>query len=254
MCNHTISAFIASLARVPTGGSRFLSSSAQGRRAPLKVCRRTSYVHMDISPSSRAELSVDERLVRAAMMSNTVDVARALEEGAAPNFASTQGGSSMTALMWSASEGNTAIVKALLDSGLTREDVNAKNREDYTAILYAFENMPSLNPRPAPPPGFPGATDTSVKERKVPRQVPFKSAGTGHAGCAKLLLMKGADLSVTNRYKETLLHLAARKGQTEWVDILLQQGLSPSAKCVGYQHTPITLAAIEVGQKAVLVP
>jgi Ankyrin repeats (3 copies) len=209
---------------------------------------------MDILPSSRAELSVDERLVRAAMMSDMVSLARALEDGAAPNFASTQGDSSMAALMWSASEGNTAIINALLDSGLTREDINAKNREGYSAILYAFENMPSLNPRPAPPPGFPGSAVASGRERKVPRQVPAKSAGTGHAGCAKLLLMNGADLTVTNRYNETLLHLAARKGQIEWVDILLQQRLSPSAKCRGYQHTPITLAAIEVGQQALLMP
>lgn len=187
-------------------------------------------------------VALGERLVRAAMMSDKSAVVDALEAGASPGYVSATGGSSMTALMWAASEGNAEVAAALIASGLTVRDVNVENSGGYTAIVYAFENMPSLNPRPAPPPGFPGA----VEKKEAPPQVPISVKVTGHSGCAKLLLMKGADLSKKNNYDESLLHLAARKGQLDWIDLLLTQGLDVNARNRGYQHTALTVAAMEV--------
>jgi ankyrin repeat protein len=241
-----MTAFVSFFVCRPSGCRQGLASARGRDRSFPSARRRFPAVRMEASPPPRAESSAGEQLVRAAMMSDLGGVTRALDHGASPNFASAKGDSFMTALMWAASEGSDSVVNELLDSGLTREDINATNKNGYSAIVYAFENMPSLNPRPLPPPGFPGAGDSSLKNRKVPNQVPVRSGGTGHTGCAKLLLMNGADLSVTNRYGESLLHLAVRKGQEEWVDLLLQQGLSPNTKCSGYKHTPITLAAMEV--------
>lgn len=186
-----------------------------------------------------------EHLVRAAMLNDVQGVANALREGAAPNYASAKGGSNMTALMWATSNGSVEITSMLLSAGLTREDINAKNASDFTATLYCFDNLPSANPRPAPPSGFPNAVNFN---RPTPPQVRIEKKATGHSNCAKLLLMNGADLFVVNMYNEGLLHMAARKGQLDWLRILVDKGLPLNARNKGYMNTPVILAAIEVSQ------
>lgn len=184
---------------------------------------------------SGAQDALGERLVREAMLGNTAGVRAALSEGAAAGFASSRGESGMTALMWAASEGAVDIARDLVEGGA---DVNARNSAGLTAVLYAFENLPSANPRPAPPAGFPG-----VRESKAP-QVPIRRRVTGHGAVAKLLVLSGADMSVRNRFGEGLMHLAARKGQTAWVDTLLAQ-LDPNDTSAAALETPLHIAAKE---------
>jgi len=179
-------------------------------------------------------------MVRAAMLCDEAAVVAALEAGVSANYASTQGDSRMTALMWAASEGNVAIAKALLAAGA---DVNAAANTGHTALMYAFDNLPTTKPRPPPPPGFPGLTGKNAK--KAPPQMEVKARVTGHAGVAKLLLVSGADASIVSPYGETLLHLAARKGYPGLVDLLVSRGLDVNAVNKGYRHTALHLAAID---------
>lgn len=191
-------------------------------------------------PSSAPRLTPEEAMVRAAMLCDDVAVAAALDAGVSANYASTQGDSRMTALMWAASEGNVPIAKALLAAGA---DVNATNNTGHTALVYAFDNLPTTKPRPAPPAGFPGLTGKDAK--KAPKQIEIRARVTGHAGVAKLLLVAGANPAVVSPYGETMLHLAARKGYPGLIDLLVSRGLDVNAVSTGYKHTAMHLAAID---------
>ena len=95
-----------------------------------------------------------------------------------------------TALMRASFDGYTAIVDALLSSGV---DVNARNRYGRTA-LYA-----SLH-------------------RK------------GHEEIVKLLLLHGADVNAITNDGETALMFASEKGHGEIVDLLLSSGANANPK------------------------
>jgi ankyrin repeat protein len=193
---------------------------------------------------SETTVSPDEQLVRAAMLSDVSSVKAALDAGAKPSYASTIGDSSMTALMWACSGGNTEVVSTLLEAGLTRDNINAVNSQGLSAIVYAFDNLPSKKPRDTLPGGFP-MSGSNDKLKPAPKQVKVEAKVTGHSGCAKLLLVNGADVNAKNAYDENLLHLAARKGHIDWMDILVMKGVDPNAESRGYRHTPLALAAIE---------
>lgn len=174
-------------------------------------------------------------------MSDLSGVRAALDAGAPANHAAIPSG--MTALMWAASEGDLAIAQLLFAAGLTSADVNAKTDAGYTAMLYAIEGLPNANPRPPPPPGFP--LDPARRNENVPRAVDISPKVTGHAGIAKLLLIKGADAGIMNRFGEGLLSLAARKGQTEWLRLLGEKGGGVRSASLGYKQTALHISAME---------
>lgn len=195
------------------------------------------------SPAPGPE-SLGEELVEAAMMSDFLAVQRALNDGAPAAYRSARAG--MTALHWSASGGSVEIAELLLSAGLSVDDVNAKTADGYSAMLYAIENMPNtpVSSRPPPPPGFPNSSSPEIRKKK-PKQTGLGAKQTGHSGVAKLLIVRGADVSVKNQYDEDLLFLAARKGKVEWLDLLISKGLSPRTQNLGYKHTPLHISAIE---------
>ena len=179
----------------------------------------------------------NEDLVRAAMLGDRQSVERLINTpGVEANYKSSKNSSGMTALMWAAAEGHLEIARALIEKGA---DINAKNSAGLTALVYCFENMVNANPRPMPAAGFPG-----IPGKKVPPQVQWKKE-TGHLGIAKILMVKGADVLVKNDYNETMLHLAAKKGQTELCKLLCDRGVEIEAKNRGYGHTAMHIAAIE---------
>lgn len=172
------------------------------------------------------------------MLGDTPSVERLLSQGVRGDYQSSRNESGMTALMWAAAEGHIGIVQALIDNG--NVDINAKNSAGLSAIVYCFENIASANPRKAPPAGFPG-----LPGKKAPPQVKITKKNTGHLGVAKILMVKGADVNVKNDYDETLLYLAAKKGQSELVKLLADRGVDVEAKSKGYGHTALHAAAIE---------
>lgn len=189
---------------------------------------------MDTDASS----PLGEQLVFAAMNSDVPTVTRLLSEGAPPAYASEKNDSLMTALMWSASEGSGPIAKALIEAGAAP---NERNSENFTALIYAFENMPTSRPRKAPPAGFPQLN----RKAPPPPQMMIVPRVTGHSDVAKILLSAGADPTVRNAFGETLLHLVARKSRTEWVDDLVSAGVDINALSVGYWETVMHVAAKE---------
>lgn len=228
------------VAPLPLAAAAFAASRNSAPRRPAfpplrhAAPRRTTGPRMDTADPGL----LGEQLVRAAMQSDLPALTSLLSLGASPSYPSAKNDSQMTALMWAASEGDVPIASALLSAGA---EPNARNRQNLTALLYAFENLPSANPRPAPPPGFPG----SKRPGPPPPQRKIEPRVTGHASVAKLLLVAGADPKVTNAFGETLLHLAARKAQMSWVDVLVTAGVDVNAKSVGYLETAMHIAAKE---------
>lgn len=213
-----------------------------------QVCattRKNRAVKGTVFMSSSVSGSKDEngeRLVEAAMVGDTVSVARLLNERTSPNYRSIKGDSEMTALMWAAAEGNVEIVTMLLDAGA---DVNVRTAYGACALLYAVENLRSSNPREAPPPGFPGRDALLKTKTEVPAQMKVYSKISGHPNIVRQLIEKGADVRIRNEVDETLLHLVTRKAQDGLVRELLAKGLDIDARSLGYQETALHIAAKE---------
>lgn len=218
-----------------TGTRRRLQYLAPKNARPITRARRVR-CSADASESAQIPLPQGESLVQAAMLGNTGVVVNLLSDGVPPSYASLQGGSQMTALMWAAAEGYVQIFEQLLAAGA---DVNSRNAEGTTALLFAVENLPSTNPRDAPPPGFPG------RPGPQPAQVPIVPRLTGHVSIIRQLLERGADIRVRNGFDETLLHLTTRKAQDGLIRELLGRGLDITACSVGFQETALHVAAKE---------
>lgn len=238
---HPIPAFLSALP-VPLSTPRTSSiSTARRQNFSHPPIRHTKMTSSTPSPPPPPPPTPETLLIRSAMMCDPSGVRAALDAGAPANHAALPSG--MTALMWSASEGDLTTAQLLLDAALTSADVNAKTDTGYTAMLYAFEGLPNANPRPPPPPGFP--MDPARRNKKVTRTVDTSPKITGHASIAKLLLMKGADIGVVNPFGEGLLSLAARKGQTEWVRLLDDKGGGVRSASLGYKQTALHISAME---------
>jgi len=104
--------------------------------------------------------------------------------------------------MCAALEGKTAAVKALLHRGV---DVNARDSEGHTALMFAVINL--------------------------------------HQVIAKLLLEQGADVNASANNGTTALILAAACGDIAIVRVLLKKGADRNDKYVGTDRTAAVIAA-----------
>ena len=69
------------------------------------------------------------------------------------------------------------------------------------------------------------------------------SAGEGHSGVVRILLDKGANVSIVSEKGSTALHLAARNGHSEVTTLLVKAGSDMKAQTPSSGHTPLLLAA-----------
>lgn len=118
----------------------------------------------------------------------------------------------VTPLMWAASYGDIAKVKALLDAGAT---VQARDVDGWTALHHAA----------------------------LGGDGPMSSAlGSSHIQVMQVLIASGSDVNAKTKKGDTALTMAAAKGQTEWVKVLVKNGASVNAKN-GLEETPLIAAA-----------
>jgi hypothetical protein len=73
----------------------------------------------------------------------------------------------------------------------------------------------------------------------------FEAARTGNAAGVKALIAKGVDVNAKWRYDTTALMMAARRGHTDVVKLLLDSGANPNVKDSFYGMTPLSSAAGE---------
>ena len=124
-----------------------------------------------------------EKLWSAAKGGNNADIVKALNGEFGFVSVNTKDRDEWTALLWASKNGHTATVDLLLNRGA---DIHAKNKNEFTALHWAAWN--------------------------------------GHTATVELLLNCGADIHARNNDGETALHRAAWKGHTATVDLLLERG------------------------------
>jgi ankyrin repeat protein len=170
--------------------------------------------------------------------------------------------SACTSLFDAAKKGDTNAVQALLEKGA---DINAKDEEGKTALMYAVEGGHSETVRL-----LKRAEAAKRKERKLSKKQSVKTAHiynfrrqkkyisaltginrvlmaaveTGNAANVLKLLNKGADANAKNDEGVTALMKAAGKGHKDVVVVLLDKGADVDAKD-GHGGTALMDAAIE---------
>jgi ankyrin repeat protein len=128
--------------------------------------------------------------------------------------------SGRTPLMHAAAFGNLETLRVLLDAGA---EVNARNRSDATALLWAAgdpEKARLLIERGA---------DVKVQSRQGRTPLMVAASRAGNSEVIALMLSKGADPRAKDRLGITALSLAARAGDLASVTFLLKAGADPNA-------------------------
>jgi ankyrin repeat protein len=124
-----------------------------------------------------------------------------------------------TPLMHAAAFGNLETLRTLIDAGV---DVNASNDSNATALLWAARNPDKarlLIERGANP-------NAQSKQGRTPLMI--ASMHGGGSAIVALLLSKGADVNVRDRFGVSALNLAAWAGHVDIMRLLLAKGADPN--------------------------
>jgi ankyrin repeat protein len=127
--------------------------------------------------------------------------------------------SGRTPLMQAAAFGNIETLRVLLDAGA---EVNARNRADATALLWAAgdpEKARLLIERGA---------DVKLQSKQGRTPLMVAASRPANSSVVALLLAKGADPRAQDRLGTTVLSLACRFGDLESVKLLLRAGAEPN--------------------------
>ena len=143
---------------------------------------------------------------------------------------------SCTGLMWAAAEGHGDIVNLLLTVGA---DVNTRNEVNYTALLYAAETDQRDIVLTLLDHG--AHTDVSICNR-YGETILLLMARQGHGDIVTRLVQQGDDIHHTNRIGDTALYLAVSNGHAPTVSCLLNLGAQVNTANVG-GWTPLMMAA-----------
>ena len=138
-----------------------------------------------------------------------------------------------TPLMYAAAIGNADAVKLLLDAGA---DVKAVNDFGATALLWAAGDLRKVR--------LLLARGANVNARSKVGRTPLTvaAANDGSLKIAKLLVARGAEISVKDESQTPLLNVAAQAGNSAVALYLLAHGAPPDSKdAVGF--TPLFWAA-----------
>lgn len=150
-------------------------------------------------------------------------------------------------LLASAYNGEEAVVRILLDSGI---DIEAKNDSVWTALHFAARYGGETVVR------FLLERGANKEERtdKGSTALHLATAKRGNAGMLKLLLENGFDIDARDNDERTALHEAACRGHWLLVQYLLEQGANINAKTSdGATTLHIVAASTEEGNKATLL-
>ena len=139
-----------------------------------------------------------------------------------------------TSLLLSASNGNSEMVKYLIDNGA---DFNARNDEQWTALLYAasqgsFELVKYL---------VENGADVNAKQNREWTVLMYASS-VGTFEMVDYLVGNGADINAENLEQETALILATRHGPLEMVKYLVDNGANVNAIEIN-KLSPLMIAA-----------
>jgi ankyrin repeat protein len=148
-----------------------------------------------------------------------------------------------TALMAAASQGDTELVRVLLNAGA---DVNARNQTDGTPLIYAAAAGADETVR------LLLANGAHLNHQSVNGwSAVMIAAAKGHAALVELLGRRGADVNLPDIYGWTPLMRAAYNGHGAVVSVLLRQPGIELERLNDHGQTVLHLAVIQ-GQVAVV--
>jgi predicted LPLAT superfamily acyltransferase len=166
-------------------------------------------------------------------LAETVEVVRVmLDHGADVNAKSKN---DHTALMMAATGGKTNIVKVLLVAGA---DVNARDKRGSTALMAAA----SLGYASTVEALLTAGADVNAQDQ-VGETALMKAAGGVRVPIVQILLASGADVNAKSKNGSTALTLAKRKGSAEVVKILKNAGATDTEE-LGERKEETAVAAI----------
>ena len=169
-----------------------------------------------------ASVSGESPLMNAARSGSPEVVDALLSAGADIN--ATEATRRQTALMWAAAEGHSAIVRQLVQAGVS---VDVHTEGGFTALMFAARSGDVESARALL---VAGANLGAVASDN--RDALLVAAGSGHTPLVELLLGQGEDPNVTDEGGVTPLHAAVwgNFNNVEMVRLLLESGANPDAR------------------------
>jgi ankyrin repeat protein/CHAT domain-containing protein len=162
---------------------------------------------------------IDSQLIEVAITGDTETIKFLIDNGADVNAKDKNG---YTALMVAVKHDHIELVKLLIDKGV---DVNVKHKGNKTALMSAAkrgntETVKLLIDKDA---------DVNAKDKKGKTALMI-AARLGNTKTVKLLIDKGADVNAKDSSDYTTLMRAVRLGNTEIVKLLIENGADVNAK------------------------
>jgi ankyrin repeat protein len=157
------------------------------------------------------------KIFTAVKNNNIKEVKSLLEEGVNPNSFDEDGDH---LLMYAALYSSVDCMQLLLEKG---SDVNAKNKIDETALMWAVHDLAKMKLL------IQHGADVNAKAKSGNTPLLIATVGQGKYDAVKLLLDKGADALTVNNRKENALMRAALFSDTATVSLLLSKGIDINA-------------------------
>jgi ankyrin repeat protein len=160
----------------------------------------------------RASLDLQNKLGGTALMMASFNghlevVTELLKAGANVNAEAKNGATALIQAVVKQNETAVQIINLLLDQ---KADINAQDKEGYTALMRALGHLP---PPPPLPPSFRGAKKPEGYD-KIQREIEIQLM------IVKALVIRGADLSLSDQHRRTALKIARMNRQTRISEIL----------------------------------
>ena len=167
------------------------------------------------------------------------DVRSLLDQGADPNSYDEDGDH---LLMFAALYSSADCMQLLIEKG---SNVNARNKIDETALMWAVHDLLKLKLL------IQHGADVNARAKSGNTPLLITAVGHGNYEAIKLLLDKGADVSVLNNRKENALIRAALFSDTATVSLLLNKGIDINALSSD-STTALLNAALNVNSPVVI--